>query len=681
MGCACSSRENIEDIINLYINDLVLSKTSINEYKTNLITAVKKDKIYDQKIFETEFLNPLFESSSGQRKELKPIITEYLYEIKDENFVFFIVALAFLCDTLNYASLKSNYEIILYNVLPHKLTRVIKSKSDLRVFRKFLKFYVRLVSQNILNAMEQIYNKTAEEKNAIEDLKTVYSDVCINEFVKRLLANETEKDFNLEKFINARYEDLKHFKIRQKLSDIFNTGIGINYDEKHMQEMNASDIFSDVSGDNEEDLELEEEPEEVLEVSNLQHELMKSDTETDKLIEPILVHAAHNPVEIKEQAHKTAEPIAKHENKPKDYSEPKYEIAAEFINKISKGKLFRKHYKKSIKSDLEKQQAKINQYIINNFTHPNVKLADENRKIDYDIDGWDKFYPANTKTFNPQFGNVHETKISITNSNEYYSGLLNLKGQKHGFGISIQRQGERYQGFFFDNQYHGWGELIDKQGNLFQGQFLHGVLTGKGEKYALDGTHFIGEFENFQKHGQGEENSEFYNYQGGFHRNKKQGKGKIYMKVLKDSYEGDFYNDAITGKGEYHWSNNNSYIGEFLNGKMHGKGVNKWPDGTVYEGDYINGVKEGHGRYERSNGKIYEGPFKNGKPHGKGKLTTDKGTFDVKFEQGKLVSQVVSGANIALKASGANGRLENIKETIHDNHAEIKANLISKDKE
>lgn len=614
MGCASSSRANIEENIHTYINDLILSKTSINEYKKNLIAAVDSGEIDNQKKFEADFLNPMFESSSGHFKNIKPTITEYLYKIKDENLTFFIVALAFLCDTLNFGSLKSNYEIILYDVLPNKLTRVIKQKNDLRVLRKFLKFYVRFVSQYILNAMEKIYNKTPEEMTAIADLKVIYGDFYVNELVKRMLDNATEKDFNSEKFFKANYEDLKHFKIRQKLFDIYNSGLALKYSDKQIQEMNKTDIFSDVPDD--EDLNKEEE-EENENLDQLRNDLAGNQLEQVIQAAPILVQT----------------------KKPEPRDQAELDNAATLINKTAKGKLFKKNFKTMHKPELEKQQSKINQYIINNFTHQNVKKADENRKQIYDIDGWKKFYPANTKTFNINHGEIHETKFLIFNGNEYYSGLLNRKGQKHGFGVSIQRQGDRYQGFFFENLYHGWGELIDKNGNLFQGEFLHGALTGKGERYTLEGSHYIGEFENFKKEGEGQEDTEFYYYHGKFHNNKKHGKGKIFMKVLKDTYEGEFLNDAVTGTGEYHWSNNNYYIGEFLNGKMHGKGINKWPDGTTYQGDYVNGIKEGHGRYERSNGKIYEGSFRDGKPHGKGKLITAKGTFDVEFKEGKLLSQ------------------------------------------
>lgn len=630
MGCACGNRANIEDHIRDFIDDMVMSKTSIIEYKKSLDFVISQNKFNDQKIFEKEFLDPLFESRTGNFIELKKHVVEYFYEIKNKYLVNFIVSLSFLSDTINYSDLKSNYQIILYKSLPEDLTKVIRSKNDLRIFKKFIKFYVKMVSQFIVGALEKIYSQNIEDKNALDDLKIIYGNVYINEFIKRLFENENEKDFNLEKFISLHFDMLKHNKIREKLFEIYLTSPKLQYDK----DTDETDIFSYIES---------EKNQEILITNNLEKLDFQIENSDEKLSlkeysdeeNNISLNSAVNFVTNKKEI--------------SIYDEYTIENAASKLTKITKGVIYRKQFITKIKPELEKQQIKIHEYIVNNFPSEKVKKAESNRRQQFSIDGWKKFYPQNTKIFNVNHGEVHETKFLIFNGNEYYSGLLNRKGQKHGFGISIHRQGEKYQGFFFENNYHGWGELIEKNGNIFQGQFIHGNINGRGEKYSLDGTYYIGDFENFQKHGEGQEDSEFYIYRGGFKKGKKNGKGKIYMKVLKDTYEGDFIEDNITGAGEYHWSNENIYVGEFFNGKMHGKGINKWPNGTVYEGEYRNGIKEGFGRYMKTNGKTYEGYFKNGKPHGKGVLISAKGTFQVEFENGKLTSSNANNIKIQEK--------------------------------
>jgi len=628
MGCACGSRANIEEHINDFINDMVITKSSINEYKKNLELSIQNEKFYNGLQFENVFLNPLFECKSSNFKEIQKSVLEYFYQIKDDNLVYFLPALSFLCDTLNFSSLKSNYEMIVYEILPENLTKVIKTKNALRVFKKIVKFYVKLVSQFIVGAIESVYSKNIEDKNALDDLKIIYGNVYINEFIRKLFLYENENDFNLEKFLKISYEKLKHTAIREKLLEIFTTSPKLHYENDD----DDTDIFSFEESVKEEELKeiditnnfekLDFEIEHTQEVSehkekSILKEIKQEETKQDETKQPQVLVQAKREINYNDLATKKA---------------------GIKITAVAKAFLYKKVFNSRIKQDLEKQQNKINEYIVKNFPSEKVNKAENNRKKVFEIDGWSKFYPENTKIFNINHGEVHETKFLIFNGNEYYSGLLNREGQKHGFGVSIKRQGEKYQGFFFENLYHGWGELIDKNGNIFQGLFKHGILSGKGEKFSLDGNYYIGDFENFQKHGLGKEDTELYNYNGEFKKNKKNGKGKIYMKVLKDSYQGDFLDDSITGKGEYQWSNNNNYVGEFLNGKMHGKGINKWPDGTIYEGEYKNGIKDGYGKYTKPNGKIYEGTLKNGKPHGKGVLISDKGKFDVEFDKGILIS-------------------------------------------
>jgi len=619
MGCACASRSNIEDHIRDFINDMVISKTLINDYEKNLAFAIDNDKFYEQEIFEKEFLGPLFESVSENFKDFKKHVVEFLYEIKNKHFVYFIVSLSFLSETINSASLEFNYEKILYDTLPLDLTKVVRSKNGLRVFKKFLKFYIKMVSQFIVGALEKNYSQNVEDKNALDDLKIIYSNVFINEFIRRLFIHENEKDFNLEKFLEVNYDSLKHNAIREKLFEIYSTSPKLQYEK----ETDETDIFSYIESEKDDEMEI---------TNNFE----KLDFYIEKSEDVIIANEISN--EVKEVASNLIENLVLAKKEISEFDEDTINNAAMKLTRFAKEILFRKHFISTIKPDLEKQQNKIHEYIVNNFPSEKVKKAEANRNQEFSVDGWKKFYPENTKIFNVNHGEVHETKFLIFNGNEYYSGLLNRKGQKHGFGISIHRQGEKYQGFFFENNYHGWGELIDKSGNIFQGQFNQGVLNGKGERFSLEGNYYIGDFENFQKQGEGQEDSEFYIYRGGFKKNKKNGKGKIYLKILKDSYEGDFLDDNITGFGEYHWSNENTYIGEFHNGKMNGKGINKWPDGTVYEGEYKNGIKDGFGRYTRPNGKTYEGYLKNGKPHGKGVLISDKGNFDVEFSEGKMIS-------------------------------------------
>ena len=62
---------------------------------------------------------------------------------------------------------------------------------------------------------------------------------------------------------------------------------------------------------------------------------------------------------------------------------------------------------------------------------------------------------------------------------------------------------------------------------------------------------YTGNIQNFKREGFGNEICTEYIYEGNYHNDMRNGKGKIKFINTGDSYEGDFLNDKITGYGEY----------------------------------------------------------------------------------------------------------------------------------
>ena len=266
----------------------------------------------------------------------------------------------------------------------------------------------------------------------------------------------------------------------------------------------------------------------------------------------------------------------------------------------------------------------------------NLIKAENRRPVPYSKTGWKKFYPYEEKKFNRNYGKTLNTKLIVLNKQEIYTGQIKYNNQKHGFGVLIMKNGCKYTGYWFENSLEGWGEYIDSAGNIFHGLFANGKLIAKGEKFSLNGNHYEGDFVEGLRCGYGREETKDHVYIGQYEKDKKNLIGKLVYKSIRDSYEGEFIDNNITGKGEYTWENGDIFIGDFVNGKMHGRGLYKWPDGGEYEGEYINNIKEGKGRFKWSNGKIYEGPFVGGKPHGKGILKVNSDVYDVEFIEGKM---------------------------------------------
>eukprot|EP00967_Tisochrysis_lutea_P006531 scaffold7748_cov33-Tisochrysis_lutea.AAC.1 len=78
-----------------------------------------------------------------------------------------------------------------------------------------------------------------------------------------------------------------------------------------------------------------------------------------------------------------------------------------------------------------------------------------------------------------------------------------------------------------------------------------------------------------------------------------------------------------------------SYQGEWQNDKMHGRGVFRYASGAKYEGDFVDNVYSGSGKYTFPDGAFYEGSFAQGQMHGTGTLTDTQGVvWEGKFYMG-----------------------------------------------
>ena len=347
------------------------------------------------------------------------------------------------------------------------------------------------------------------------------------------------------------------------------------------------------------------------------------------------------------------------------------------------GYSYRKKFneKKGIKYKLIKEKNKKIKSIENNFISP-LTLKLEKLFLNQNFENnWKKYYSENEINNFIQKNNISTTHNTNSNTiiiqlhvktecllskykneNCLFQGILAINSVKKnknqinniktfninsltGKGSLYLQNGKKFEGNFINGELNGWCRYISDKAICYEGLFIDGVLNGKGEIITINENRkkyiYKGDIINFKKEGIGIEKTNDYNYEGEFHNDIKHGKGKIiFYNNNSESYEGDFKNGDITGKGFYIWKNKHTYLGDFLRGKMHGKGIYKWPDGNVYEGEYIYGIKEGYGEFKWNDGRIYKGPFKNGKQHGKGRLTVNGTTFDAVFEKGKYMGEL-----------------------------------------
>ena len=346
------------------------------------------------------------------------------------------------------------------------------------------------------------------------------------------------------------------------------------------------------------------------------------------------------------------------------------------IQSIFRGYLYRKKLNEisGLKNQIIGKDNEIIKKIENNFISKLTLKREKlflNEKFE---DNWKKYYNLEEiehlleKNKNIKKNNENDiiikTKCLLSqykNENCLYKGSLSLNSiQKNkyikntfnidkltGKGILYIKNGKKYEGNFLNGELNGWCRYLNTKGVCYEGLFINGVLNGKGEIIKIDDNRrkniYKGDIKNFKKEGKGEEKTNDYFYEGDFVNDLRHGNGKmIFYNNNGDSYEGQFTNGEITGKGFYIWKNKHTYFGDFVAGKMHGKGLYKWTDGNQYEGEYINNIKEGQGEFKWKDGRIYKGNFKNGKPHGKGLLTVKGITLNAIFENGQYLGDLQS---------------------------------------
>ena len=223
-----------------------------------------------------------------------------------------------------------------------------------------------------------------------------------------------------------------------------------------------------------------------------------------------------------------------------------------------------------------------------------------------------------------------------------FNGELINENPLEGKGLLKLNSGEILEGNFIEGKLNKHGKYVDTNGTIFEGDFKNGKIEGKAkiikfkDNKKLSKINYYGDIKDFKKEGFGEEECDQYIYEGDFHNDLKDGKGKIEYKKFGDVYEGEFQNDLVTGYGTYKWKNKCVYTGYFINGIMNGKGIYKWPDGNEYDGRYVNGIREGIGKIKRSDGTIINCVFKNGKANGRATAQYNEEKVTGIYKKGKF---------------------------------------------
>jgi len=281
----------------------------------------------------------------------------------------------------------------------------------------------------------------------------------------------------------------------------------------------------------------------------------------------------------------------------------------------------------------------------NNIDNFAEKVSDINKYLSTNIISLEKTLEPLQKQENDD-NNENEKKLftkdayKFNHDNSIYKGSWNINGKREGYGIFIDGNGNKYEGYFLNNKFNGLGRLIDKNGNYYEGEFVDGVAKGQGKLILKNGINYTGEFDDDLANGNGIEtysnNNKNERYEGNFVNGKKQGNGK-YVFNNGSIYIGNFTNGKMEGNGKFIWKDGREYKGEFKNNQMNGKGEFNWKNGKKYVGEYRYNKKEGFGKYNWNENCYYEGEWVNNKQHGNGVYYKDGKKIKGIFRYGKYI--------------------------------------------
>lgn len=91
-------------------------------------------------------------------------------------------------------------------------------------------------------------------------------------------------------------------------------------------------------------------------------------------------------------------------------------------------------------------------------------------------------------------------------------------------------------------------------------------------------------------------------------------------------YTGNLLNGNPDGKGSFKFNTGESYEGDWKNSEMDGKGKLVYPDYGTYTGEFAAGKRNGLGTFQFKNGDIFKGEWSGDKPN-KGKYTFAGGAW------------------------------------------------------
>ena len=151
---------------------------------------------------------------------------------------------------------------------------------------------------------------------------------------------------------------------------------------------------------------------------------------------------------------------------------------------------------------------------------------------------------------------------------------------------------QQYSGDWKENKKHGYGIKIYDNKDKYEGYWENDLRNGKGTYWLCIGKNKYRKL-----------------YTGDWKNNQKEGHG-IYFYKDGSCYDGEWKNSKRDGKGLMIYANEDIYQGNWKEDKKHGHGILEKANGDKYYGYWNCDMKEGQGYYWYSKtGKVYLGEW------------------------------------------------------------------------
>ena len=151
---------------------------------------------------------------------------------------------------------------------------------------------------------------------------------------------------------------------------------------------------------------------------------------------------------------------------------------------------------------------------------------------------------------------------------------------------------QQYSGDWKENKKHGYGIKIYDNKDKYEGYWENDLRNGKGTYWLCIGKNKYRKL-----------------YTGDWKNNQKEGHG-IYFYKDGSCYDGEWKNSKRDGKGLMIYANEDIYQGNWKEDKKHGHGILEKANGDKYYGYWNCDLKEGQGYYWYSKtGKVYLGEW------------------------------------------------------------------------